>query len=223
MIRVEGLSHGPLEIPSLEIPDGETAIIGPNGAGKTTLLRILSGITPPARGSVLVDGIPPREQEVGWVGEYPDRNFLFDRVRDEIASPLRFRHLPCSEVDARVREVSETLGIGRLLDRSVAALSGGEKVLVALAAALSPRPRLILLDEVDSHLDTETARLADAALRRAGCPAVIRVTGRMESALAAPHLLFLQGGKVLHRGSPAEVFTALSGTAFLPPLWGCRR
>ncbi|MDD1652299.1 MAG: energy-coupling factor ABC transporter ATP-binding protein [Methanomicrobiales archaeon] len=223
MIRVEGLSHGPLEIPSLEIPDGETAIIGPNGAGKTTLLRILSGITLPARGSVLVDGIPPREQEVGWVGEYPDRNFLFDRVRDEIASPLRFRHLPCSEVDARVREVSETLGIGRLLDRSVAALSGGEKVLVALAAALSPRPRLILLDEVDSHLDTETARLADAALRRAGCPAVIRVTGRMESALAAPHLLFLQGGKVLHRGSPAEVFTALSGTAFLPPLWGCRR
>ena len=157
------------------------------------------------------------------MGEYPDRNFLFDRVRDEIASPLRFRHLPCSEVDARVREVSETLGIGRLLDRSVAALSGGEKVLVALAAALSPRPRLILLDEVDSHLDTETARLADAALRRAGCPAVIRVTGRMESALAAPHLLFLQGGKVLHRGSPAEVFTALSGTAFLPPLWGCRR
>ena len=223
MIRVEGLSHGPLEIPALEIPDGETAVIGPNGAGKTTLLRILSGITLPLHGSVRVDGIPPREQEVGWVGEYPDRNFLFDRVRDEIASSLRFRHLPCGEVDGRVREVAETLGIARLLDRSVMALSGGEKVLVALAAALASRPRLLLLDEVDSHLDADTALLSEAALRRAGCPAVVRVTGRMESALAAPHLLFLREGKVLHQGPPEAVFTALSGTAFLPPLWGCRR
>jgi energy-coupling factor transport system ATP-binding protein len=222
VIRVEGLVHGPLSIPSLEIPDGETAVIGPNGAGKTTLLRILSGTTLPAQGSVRVDGIPPREQVVGWVGEYPDRNFLFDRVRDEIASSLRFRHLPCGETEARVREVAETLGIARLQDRSVMDLSGGEKVLVALAAALASRPRLLLVDEVDSHLDPDTALLADAALRRAGCPSVIRVTARMESALSAPHLVFLQGGRVLHQGPPDRVFSALEGTAFLPPLWGCR-
>jgi energy-coupling factor transport system ATP-binding protein len=223
VIRVEALTHGPLEIPSLSIPDGETVVIGPNGAGKTTLLRILSGITLPDSGTVVVDGVPPRQQEVGWVGEYPDRNFLFDRVRDEIGSSLRFRHLPCRETETRVREVAETLGIGRLLDRPVATLSGGEKVLVALAAALASRPRLLLLDETDSHLDGDTARLTDAALRRAGCPAVVRVTGRMESALAAPHLIFLQGGKVLHQGPPDRVFTALEGTAFLPPLWGWRR
>jgi len=222
VIRVEGLSHGPLEIPALVIPDGETAVIGPNGAGKTTLLRILSGITLPLHGSVRVDGIPPREQEVGWVGEYPDRNFLFDRVRDEIASSLRFRHLPCGRWMA---------GSGRWRRRWDRAAPGpvrhgalrGEKVLVALAAALASRPRLLLLDEVDSHLDADTALLSEAALRRAGCPAVVRVTGRMESALAAPHLLFLREGKVLHQGPPEAVFTALSGTAFLPPLWGCRR
>jgi energy-coupling factor transport system ATP-binding protein len=222
VIRVEGLVHGPLSIPSLEIPDGETAVIGPNGAGKTTLLRILSGITLPLQGSVRVDGIPPREQEVGWVGEYPDRNFLFDRVRDEIASSLRFRHLPCGETEARVQEVAETLGIARLRDRSVMDLSGGEKVLVALAAALASRPRLLLVDEVDSHLDPDTALLADVALRRAGCPSVIRVTSRMESVLTTPHLVFLQGGRVLHQGPPEQVFPALAGTAFLPPLWGCR-
>jgi len=222
VIRVEGLVHGPLSLPSLEIPDGETVVIGPSGAGKTTLLRILSGTLLPEAGSVRVDGIPPREQDVGWVGEYPDRNFLFDRVRDEIASSLRFRHLPCTETEGRVREVAETLGIARLLDRSVRDLSGGEKVLAALAAALATRPRLLLVDEVDSHLDPDTALLTEAALRRAGCPAVVRVTGRMESALAAPHLIFLQGGRVLHQGPPDQVFTALSGTAFLPPLWGCR-
>ncbi|MDD1656011.1 MAG: energy-coupling factor ABC transporter ATP-binding protein [Methanomicrobiales archaeon] len=223
MIRVEGLVHDSLAIPALEIPDGETAVIGPNGAGKTTLLRILSGITLPAQGSVRVDGIPPREREVGWVGEYPDRNFLFDRVRDEIASPLRFRHLPCGETDARVQEVAEMLGIARLRDRSVMALSGGEKVLVALAAALVSRPRLLLMDEVDSHLDPDTVLLMEAALRRAGCPAVIRVTAQMESALRASHLVFLQGGKVLHQGPPDRVFSALEDTAFLPPLWRCGR
>jgi len=222
VIRVEGLVHGPLSIPSLEIPDGETAVIGPNGAGKTTLLRILSGITLPSEGSVRVDGIPPRDQEVGWVGEYPDRNFLFDRVHDEIASPLRFRHLPCGDTEARVREVAETLGIARLHDRSVMALSGGEKILVALEAALVSRPRVLLVDEVDSHLDPDTALLTEAALRRAGCPLVIRVTARMESALTAPHLIFLQGGRVLHQGPPDRVFPALVDTAFLPPLWGCR-
>ena len=221
MIRVEGLVHAPLSIPLLEIPDGETAVIGPNGAGKTTLLRILSGITLPVQGSVRVEGLPSREQEVGWVGEYPDRNFLFDRVRDEIASPLRFRHLPCSETEARVQEIAETLGIARLRDRSVMALSGGEKVLVALAAALVSRPRLLLVDEVDSHLDPDTVLLMEAALRRAGCPSVIRVTAQMESALRASHLVFLQGGKVIHQGAPDRVFSALAGTAFLPPLWRC--
>jgi energy-coupling factor transport system ATP-binding protein len=221
VIRVEGLVHGPLSLPRLEIPDGETAVFGPNGAGKTTLLRLLGGITLPREGTILVDGAPPREVEAGWVGEFPDRNFLFDRVRDEIASPLRFRHTPCGETENRVREAAESLGITRLLDRSVMALSGGEKVLVALAAALSPRPRLLLIDEVDSHLDPATAIRVEEAVHRTGCPMVVRVTSQMESARRAPHLLFLERGQVLHQGPPDRVFPALEGTAFLPPLWGC--
>ncbi|HZD44243.1 MAG TPA: ATP-binding cassette domain-containing protein, partial [Methanomicrobiales archaeon] len=90
MITLTDIQHRILEIPRLEIGNGLTALIGPNGSGKTTLLEICAGMTLPERGSIRLDGLSPRECTVGWVGEYPDRNMLFDRVYDEIASPLRF-------------------------------------------------------------------------------------------------------------------------------------
>ena len=98
MIALSAINHGVLNIPSLQIPPGSTAIIGPNGSGKTTLLQIIAGITSPHRGSVSIDGKSPASVNTGWLNEYPDRNLLFGTVSDEIASPLRFRHDPCPDV-----------------------------------------------------------------------------------------------------------------------------
>ena len=170
MIRVTGLSHRVLRIPDLVLPGGRVAVIGPNGGGKTTLLRLVAGIDLPGEGEVLVDGLPPRELDVGWAGENPEETLLFGRVTDEIASALRFRRNPCAAVEGRVREVAADLGILPLLGRDTASLSTGERVKVALAAALAARPALLVLDETDSHLDTEGAAAVEALVRGSACP-----------------------------------------------------
>ena len=222
MIAIRGLSHRILEIPDLLIPAGRVAVIGPNGGGKTTLLRLLAGIDLPLSGEILIDGIPPRSKEVGWVGEQPERQIIFHRVSDEIASPLRFRHDPCPRVEERGEAVARELGIGGLLGRETRNLSAGEKALVALGAAVAAEPDILILDETDSSLDQESVDTVESLIRGISCPHVTQATQRMDLAARSDHVLFLESGRVLHAGSPAAVFAALSGTPFYPPSWGCR-
>ena len=222
MIEIKGLSHRILEIPDLRIPAGRVVVVGPNGGGKTTLLRLLAGIDLPVKGDILIDGISPRSREVGWVGEQPERQTIFHRVSDEIASPLRFRHDACSLVEERVQAVAREIGIVELLGRETRDLSAGEKTLVALGAAVAAGPDILILDETDSNLDQETTGTVESLIRGISCPHVIQATQRMELAAMSDHVLFVEKGRVLHSGSPAEVFTALSGTSFYPPSWGCR-
>jgi energy-coupling factor transport system ATP-binding protein len=219
MIGLFRIRHRCLSIDRLEIPPGTTAVIGPNGAGKTLLCMFCAGLLLPDEGTIAIDGTAPRGVDIGWVGEFPDRNMLFSRVYDEIASSLRFARVPCREVDGRVREAAAAAGCNGLLDRNSRALSGGEKVLVALAAALAVRPRVLVLDEFDSHLDAATAAAAEAAISAAAVPYVIRCTQDMAAAARADLLLYIEGGRVLHAEAPAEVFSRLSGTCFYPPLW----
>ena len=223
MIRISGLSHGVLGIPDLLLPEGRTAVIGPNGGGKTTLLRLLAGIDLPSRGEILIDGLPPRSREVGWVGESPEQTIIFNRVLDEIASALRFRRDPCAAVDERVKAVAADLGIRDLLGREIRTLSDGERVRVALAAALAGSPEILVLDEADSNLDRESAGGVEDLVLRSPCSHVIQVTQRMDLAARADLIVYLEGGRVVHAGSPAGVFAALSGTPFTPPAQGwCR-
>ena len=140
MISIENLRYRNLAIDALTIRPGITTIIGPNGSGKTTFLKICAGIILPDSGTILIDEAPPRQTNVGWVNEYPDRNLLFVNVSDEIASPLRFRHDSCDSVDSAMKSSAETMGITHLLTRAVRELSGGEKILVSLAAALVHHP-----------------------------------------------------------------------------------
>ena len=90
MIVLLNLTVRRLSIPELTIPPGYVSLIGPNGSGKTTFLRLLSGILKPAAGAVWIHDTAPRECRIGFVNEYPDRNMLFSRVSDELASSLRF-------------------------------------------------------------------------------------------------------------------------------------
>jgi energy-coupling factor transport system ATP-binding protein len=219
MITIRGLRYRSLAIDAIDIPPGITSVIGPNGSGKSTLLKLCAGIAEPESGTVLVDYQLPRLTDAGYVNEFPDRNILFPTVKDELASPLRFRFTPCKETDRAVHVCAETLGIGYLMDRRMQDLSGGEKVLVAFAAAVITRPRVLVLDECDSHLDAGRCVWLEEALRSSGAEYVIRCTQQMETAAGSDHLLYLEKGRVLHAGSPAEVFSRLSGTSFYPLSW----
>jgi energy-coupling factor transport system ATP-binding protein len=222
MITIENLRHRTLAIEDLRIAPGITSVIGPNGSGKTTLLKLLAGIAVPETGTILVDGVPPRNAEIGWVNEFPDRNILFGSAVEEIASPLRFRHLPCREIENSIETAIKSAGIQHLKTRAIQKLSGGEKVLVALTAALVSRPQVLVLDEYDSHLDAN--RSADVAriIRKSAIPYIIHCTQDMETASLGDVVIFLEEGKIRYTGKPENVFASLAGTAYYPLSWRCR-
>ena len=219
MIRITGLSHRILDIPDLALDARHIAVIGPNGSGKTTLLSVCSGIEEPDEGTVRLLGRPPSAVKVGWVGEFPDRTLLFSRVYDEIASTPRFRHRPCPETDRAVRAAAEVVGIRHLLGKKVSALSGGEKALVALAAACADDPEVLVLDEADSHLDAVTAERVRRVVQESPANHVIWCTQSMDTAATADYVVFMANGRVRHHGTPEEVFSALEETCFYPTLW----
>ena len=219
MITITHLQHTVLDIPTLSIPKGQTAVIGPNGAGKSTLLRLIAGLVLPESGTISIDKTTPRTCTIGYVNEFPERNVVFTRVFDEIASPLRFSFCPCSKTDDRVTKVAEQTGISHLLKRRIRDLSGGEMVLVALATALVAHPEVLVLDEVDSHTDPETTETLDTLLRSSGVPYCIRSTQQMDVAAQADQVIMLENGQVTDEGIPAGVFAGRSETCFYPVSW----
>ncbi len=163
MIKVTNLRHGALSLSSLQIPEGLTFIRGRNGSGKTTFLQLAAGLILPEEGSITINDKTPRETDIGYVSEFPARNMLFSRVEDEIASSLRFAGKSPAEIRRETADAADLFGITHLLSRNCRTLSGGEKILTACAAASVGSPNAVVLDEPDSHLDTETAAgLAEA-------------------------------------------------------------
>lgn len=223
MIELAGVTVRNLVVPSLALPPGTTAVIGPNGSGKTTLLRLIAGLAVPAIGTIRIDGKEPSGVSIGFVNEYPDRNILFPRVFDEIAGPLRFRHLPCTAVEGGVLHAAEEGGFSRLLDRETDTLSGGEKVLLGVLSAVVSRPDVLVLDEFDSHLDPSTLARADRLIAGSGAGYVVRCTQNMDLAARCGNVIALFAGRVHASGGPDEVFSGISGTCFYPLSWRLSR
>ena len=219
MITFENVRCKKISIDSLAIPEGITSVIGANGSGKTTLLKVCTGINLPDAGMIQIDGTSPRDTETGWVNEFPDRNILFTRVSDEIASALRFRHVPCDEMEIRVAAQMEDMGILPLKNRLMRELSGGEKILVAIGAALIHHPRVLVMDEYDSHLDGKKVGELENVIRKSNVPYVIRCTQQMETAALGDYVLFLENSRVRYSGTPESVFSSLKNTPFYPFSW----
>jgi energy-coupling factor transport system ATP-binding protein len=219
MIEIRDLRYGSLQVSNLDLPRGITTVIGRNGSGKTTFLRLCAGIAIPDAGTILIDGRSPRQTDTGWINEFPDRNMLFSNVRDELASPLRFRYSDPDETDRSVQRTADRLGIQNLLSRSVQSLSGGEKVLVALAAALVANPEMLILDEYDAHLDEKRCVQIERILSESGCDYILRCTQQMETAVKSDYLVMLEKGRPIHKGVPQDVFPLLATTLFYPLSW----
>jgi len=220
MITIKSLRYRKIAIDALSIKPGITTIIGPNGSGKTTFLKLCAGIAVPETGTIMIDNSSPRETDIGWVNEFPDRNILFVNVIDEIASSLRFRHVSCNQIDVSVRVSVEAMGITHLLNRRMHELSGGEKALVSLAAALIHRPKMLVLDEYDSHLDNRWEGTIEQMMRSSGADYVLRCTQQMNTAIQSDQILFFDSGRILHQGTPTQVFPLLRETAYYPIFFG---
>jgi multiple sugar transport system ATP-binding protein len=147
---------------SLDAADGERiALVGPSGCGKTTTLRMIAGLEPLTSGSILLDGRPihhllPKDRDVAMVFQnsalYPNMN-----VRKNIGFGLKLRGTPKAEIERRVAEAADWLGLADLLGRKPWELSGGQRQRVALGRALVRRPKILLLDEPLTHLDAALA------------------------------------------------------------------
>jgi energy-coupling factor transport system ATP-binding protein len=163
----------------LVVPDGELCLVmGPSGSGKSTLLRLVNGLVPhftggTVAGRVLVDGRdtrthPPRElaDVVGVVGQDPMAGFVTDVVEDELAYGMESLGLAPDVMRRRVEEALDQLALAPLRRRALRTLSGGERQRVAIAAALTCHPRVLVLDEPTSALDPGAAEDVLAALQR---------------------------------------------------------
>jgi len=155
---------------SLVVPTGETlAITGPSGIGKTTLLHAICGIVRVTGGTVRIDdtnvtSMPTHKRGIGLVSQTGDL-FPTMTVSQNIEFGLRITRMPKADRLTRVNELLEMVNLIHLANRNVAELSGGEARRIALARALAPHPRVLLLDEPLSGLDqtTHDALMSDLA------------------------------------------------------------
>ena len=145
---------------SLDIEDGEfVVLVGPSGCGKTTALRMIAGLESISGGTLSIDdrvvnGVPPKERDIAMVFQnyalYPHMT-----VYDNMAFGLKLRKLPKTEIDRRVREAGDILGLEDLLQRKPKALSGGQRQRVAMGRAIVREPKAFLMDEPLSNLDAK--------------------------------------------------------------------
>jgi multiple sugar transport system ATP-binding protein len=145
---------------NLEIRDGEfLVLVGPSGCGKSTALRCLAGLEEISDGRIfigerLVNDVPPKDRDIAMVFQsyalYPHMS-----VYDNMAFGLKLRKTPKAEIDQRVKEAGQILGIEQLLDRKPKQLSGGQRQRVALGRAIVREPAVFLLDEPLSNLDAK--------------------------------------------------------------------
>lgn len=151
---------------SFRIHHGESVgIIGANGAGKSTLLMLLMGVLLPSQGEVRVGDIlvtkktlPLIRQRMGMVFQNPDDQLFMTTVYDDVAFGPRNYKLAEEEVEKRVQQALEMVGILHLKDRAPFKLSGGEKRAAAIASVLSMQPDILVMDEPSSALDPKSRR-----------------------------------------------------------------
>jgi molybdate/tungstate transport system ATP-binding protein len=185
-------------------PGQYVALMGATGTGKTTILECICGLRLIDAGRIELAGrdvtrLRPADRGIGYV---PQDGALFPTmtVYDHLAFALRLRKVPSPEIDRRVRELAETLGITPLLPRKPMGLSGGEIQRVALGRALSLHPAILCLDEPLNALDRETQdRMCDllkSITRKSGITTLHVTHDPSEARRLADRTLLLAGGKL---------------------------
>ena len=200
---------------SLELDGGELLVLlGPSGCGKSTLLRLIAGLEELDRGEIYigsrrVDHLRPKDRDVALVFQnyslYPHMT-----VAKNLAFPLRVARVARSDVQSRVRDVAEMLGLSEKLKAKPAQLSGGQRQRVALGRAIIRKPSLFLFDEPLSNLDADLRgrmRREIVRLQKELGTTTIHVTHDQAEALTmGDRVALLHEGRIAQIGSPEELY-----------------
>ena len=229
MIRLEGVTKRfrsaagervALDGVNLKVGAGQVfGVVGRSGAGKSTLIRAINLLERPDEGRVTVDGqemtaLKPVElraarRRIGMIFQH--FNLLNAKtITENVAFPLRLEGRPDGEVDRRVAELLERLGLAEHARKHPAQLSGGQKQRVGIARALATEPKVLLCDEATSALDPETTddilSLLDQLNRELGLTIVL-ITHQMEVVRrVCDRVAVLKDGRVVEEGATADVF-----------------
>lgn len=198
-----------------------TGLIGHTGSGKSTLVHMLNGLYRPTSGRILLDGQDiwekPKEiskirYRVGLVMQYPEYQLFDDTVRLDIGFGPRNQGLSEEEVEERVKEAAEFVGIDdEMLEKSPFELSGGQKRRVAIAGIIAMRPEVLVLDEPAAGLDPRGRREILGGLVRyveRNDATVILVSHSMEDmALYCDNVVVMSHSQVYRSGTVREIFS----------------
>ncbi len=199
----------------LHIPDGEfVVLVGPSGCGKSTTLRMIAGLEEITAGDLYigdrrVNDVPPKDRDIAMVFQsyalYPHMT-----IYKNLAFGLMLRKMPKQEIDQRVREAAETLGLTPYLERKPKQLSGGQRQRVAMGRAIVRRPEVFLFDEPLSNLDAKLRgemRREIARLHREKQTTVVYVThDQVEAMTLANRIVVINRGDIMQQGTPLALY-----------------
>lgn len=199
----------------LEMEENEfTVLVGPSGCGKSTTLRMIAGLESVSEGEIYIGEKPvsqldPKDRGLAMVFQdyalYPHMD-----VARNISFALRLQRRPKAEIDAKVREVADIVGLTEFLARKPGALSGGQRQRVAMARALAKDSDIFLFDEPLSNLDAKLRgqmRAELAIMRQRVQKNMIYVThDQIEAMTLADRIVVMQGGYIQQQGKPEELF-----------------
>ena len=199
----------------LEMAENEfTVLVGPSGCGKSTTLRMIAGLETVSEGEVFIGGKPvshldPKDRGLAMVFQdyalYPHMD-----VAHNISFALRLQRRPKAEIEAKVREVADVVGLTEFLHRKPGALSGGQRQRVAMARALAKDSDIFLFDEPLSNLDAKLRgqmRAELALMQQRVRKNMIYVThDQVEAMTLADRIVVMHGGHIQQQGAPEALF-----------------
>ncbi len=211
-------------------PGSLTALLGPSGCGKTTLLRAIAGFERPIGGSISIHGervadsgrwVPPEDRRVSMVFQ---EGALFPHLT--VGQNVRFGVRRHPRREERVRRVLVMTGLEALAGRYPDELSGGQQQRVAVARALAPEPRVVLLDEpfaaLDAGLRDRLREEVREVLRAAGATAILVTHDQEEALSVADQVAAMRRGRILQVGTPEAIYRRPASAAVAEILGGGR-
>src|SRR5471032_1114750 len=200
---------------NLDIADREfVVLVGPSGCGKSTTLRMIAGLEEVTSGTIsigdrVVNNVAPKDRDIAMVFQsyalYPHMT-----VYDNMAFGLKLRKRPKPEIERRVKEAAELLGLQNLLQRKPKQLSGGQRQRVALGRAIVREPQVFLMDEPLSNLDAQLRVQTRAELiklhRRLGITTIYVTHDQVEAMTMGDRIAVMKDGLLQQCDTPLELY-----------------